>query len=124
MQKLRRLKSTGLRFFQNPLRQVLPGILLRKRTVAPASDAQVVGSIWLVRRRYPPKERRSFHYSATEFHYHGFMLGQRCEGYWQIAAGEKPLQAGEIRPRSSGVLKNPDHMICKERPGQAGRQVQ
>jgi hypothetical protein len=31
---------------------------------------------------------------------------------WEIAAGEKPLQAGEIRPRSGGVVGSPDETIC------------
>jgi hypothetical protein len=32
---------------------------------------------------------------------------------WEIAAGEKSLAPGEIRPRSRGVLGNPDQMICE-----------
>lgn len=31
---------------------------------------------------------------------------------WEIAAGERPLAAGEIRPSSAGVIGNPDQLIC------------
>lgn len=32
---------------------------------------------------------------------------------WQIATGENPLRPGEIRPRSAGVIGNPDQTICE-----------
>ena len=32
---------------------------------------------------------------------------------WEIATGEHPLVAGEIRPSSAGVMGNPDQMICE-----------
>ena len=31
---------------------------------------------------------------------------------WEIAAGERPLAPGEIRPRAGSLLRNPDEMIC------------
>lgn len=36
----------------------------------------------------------------------------------QIAAGERPLEPGEIRPRSGGVLGGPDQMICERVQGE------
>ena len=33
---------------------------------------------------------------------------------WEIAAGERPLAAGERRPRSAGVIANPDKLICEK----------
>jgi hypothetical protein len=33
---------------------------------------------------------------------------------WEIATGERPLPAGEIRPRSAGIIINPDELICKK----------
>jgi hypothetical protein len=32
---------------------------------------------------------------------------------WEIAADEKPPLRGEIRPRSAGVMGNPDRAICE-----------
>lgn len=32
---------------------------------------------------------------------------------WEIAACENPLAAGETRPRSGGVIGNPDRTICE-----------
>jgi len=32
---------------------------------------------------------------------------------WQIATGENPLAAREMRPRSGGVIGNPDQTICE-----------
>ncbi len=31
---------------------------------------------------------------------------------WEIAADERPLAPGEIRPRSAGVIEEPDQIIC------------
>ena len=31
---------------------------------------------------------------------------------WEIATGERPLAAEEIRPSSAGVIGNPDQLIC------------
>lgn len=31
---------------------------------------------------------------------------------WEIATGDRPLAAGEIRPSSAGVIANPDQLIC------------
>lgn len=31
---------------------------------------------------------------------------------WEIATGERPLAAGEIRPSSGGIIGNPDQLIC------------
>jgi hypothetical protein len=32
---------------------------------------------------------------------------------WEIATGEHPLGPGEIRPSSTGIMGNPDQMICE-----------
>lgn len=32
---------------------------------------------------------------------------------WEIATGEHPLAPGEIRPSSTGIMRNPDQMICE-----------
>lgn len=32
---------------------------------------------------------------------------------WEIATGEHPLSPGEIRPSSTGIMGNPDEMICE-----------
>jgi len=32
---------------------------------------------------------------------------------WEIATGEHPLAPGEIRPSSTGIMENPDQMICE-----------
>jgi hypothetical protein len=32
---------------------------------------------------------------------------------WEIATGELPLAPGEIRPSSTGIMGNPDQMICE-----------
>lgn len=33
---------------------------------------------------------------------------------WEIATNERPLTAGEIRPRSAGVITNPDKLVCEK----------
>ena len=37
---------------------------------------------------------------------------------WEIATGERPLAAGEIRPSSGGVFENPDESICDRVKGE------
>ena len=32
---------------------------------------------------------------------------------WEIATGERPLAAGEIRPSSGGIIRNPDHGFAR-----------
>jgi len=45
---------------------------------------------------------------ATAYH-----EDSNAQDEWEIATGERPLGAREVRPSSAGILGNPDELICE-----------